>query len=631
MPTVRLYGPRKVGTAPLVGARLTAAETEASAGVDLARAKGEVGLQTAEALGQIGRVTQGIGMELAREQIDAREEADQVIDTANQNELDTWSGHRLSDPQTGALFTKGPAAFGVSDTVLTDFDKKASVMAGRLTSERQRLMFDQARLGARLRLDVRLAQHEGTERQRYAGDELTAFLANRRADAVLNAEQPKRVAVALASAAERIQALARTVGMGPAAVTAALDATSTSMHAGVIKELLARDQPQKATDYFNHVKDQIVTGDTRAQLEVALETAGNAQAGLKTAETLWRTFGPKTDTDPINLDTMETAAREQFADDPKALDATIKFLRERKAGVDAGRQDRREANAGGAFLAASQGAPLATIMRTPGYLALSPGEQAKLNDYVVSRAERLASRAAAEEGRAYSVESRAYTREQRSAAAKEQAGWARYWDASDPKTLDATSENALQAMRADLGDEHINRLLTQKRALGKSEAIVRAAAIDDDLFKTIAERNGLHAYAPPSDEAKAILGQLKNAVETAIDTEQQGAGKASTRDRKQAIMQGLVDQRVMLNVWGTDLERVAATVTNPTDRAAAYVAWDQINPSSLAKYLNVARGLVPGMADADLQRRFSDRIQHAEALRRLGAGDAEIRAAIEGR
>ena len=72
---------------------------------------------------------------------------------------------------------------------------------------------------------------------------------------------------------------------------------------------------------------------------------------------------------------METAARQQFKDDPKTLDATIRYLRERKSGVDAARKDREEQTAGTVWVAASQGQSLAQITKMPDALRLSGKEQ----------------------------------------------------------------------------------------------------------------------------------------------------------------------------------------------------------------------------------------------------------------
>jgi hypothetical protein len=285
---------------------------------------------------------------------------------------------------------------------------------------------------------------------------------------------------------------------------------------------------------------------------------------------------------------------------------------------------------GGLWSKVAAGAGLTEIQRDPAYLAAPGKVQVQISDYILGKAEREANRAYAQEGRAY-------TAAQRLEKEKETKGWSRYWDLSDPTTLDKTSEGALQALRGELGDEHVNRLLAQKRALSKSDEAVRAAQIDDDLFKTTAAAAGLHPYAPKEDETqKQELGQLRAAVEREIDIEQQHKGKLLTRDEKEKVMKRIVDEKVKFNYWFSTPEKIAASVTNADDRTKAYVPIADIQkdqPKQLSRYLNYARSLGAAqqrMSDDELIRRYSDRFQHAEGLRRLGATDAEIAAAIRG-
>lgn len=627
MPVVDLYRQRRVGTNALPGVRMTAAETPLSqgAGLDAARA------QKFESLAQLGSRVTALGQVIGVEQADTvayeKQKADTLVALKTSNDLDTWTATALHDPKTGALQAKGPAALEVTGKVLDDFDQVSGDIAKGLSNDTQRIAFQKQRQGQRLNIQVTLDRHADQEMQRYRSEELQAFVSNQRDTAVANASDPRRVGVALHTAEDAIALHAGVLGLGPDQIQELVDKTRTSVHAGVITELLARQQTKQAAIYFEHAKDEITVGDTRAQIEKQLDVATTAQDGLKASESIWSSLGPKTDTDPINIDKMEDVARKQFADDPKALDATMHFLRERKSAVDAGRKDREEQQLGSLWTKVAAGAGLADVARSPDFLAAPGRVQATITDYIVSRAERNANRAYAEEGRAY-------TREQRGRAAVEQKGWSRFWELSDPKTLDKTSENALQAMRGELGDEHVNRLLGQKRALTKGEDAVRAATIDDDMFKSTAANAGLRPYDSKLTEAsKAELGQLKTAVEAQIDLAQQAKGKLLTREEKQTLMQGIVDRKVYLNVWGRDPEKVAATVTNPDDRTAAYVPVAKIPPAKLSQYLNYARSLGAAqqrMTDQELTTRYSDRLQHAEALRLLGAKDDEIAAALRG-
>jgi hypothetical protein len=369
------------------------------------------------------------------------------------------------------------------------------------------------------------------------------------------------------------------------------------------------------------------------RIEQAIKVKKHTKQALDASEELWATLGPQGDADPIQLDKMETEARERFSDTPEVMKLTIGMLRERKAGVDASRREREEQTTGALWARASEGASLRDLTAMPEFLAAPGRLQAQLVDYMNNRAYTAEARAAARAARAESEEGRAFTRENRRQQQIERAGWAKYWELSDPSKLKDMNDNQLNMLRGELGDDHVNRLFDQKRKQSAGADKVHAATIDDDLFKTTANAAGLPAYDAKSEADKAMLGQLKNAVETAIDVEQQQTGKPITRDRKEQIMRGIVDQRVMLDTWFKDPERIAAVV-RPEDRAKAYVPIAQIPPRRLGSVLNYLRGMAPqlqGWTDAQLRQRYEDRIQRAYAHQVLGASAGEIAAILEGK
>lgn len=622
MPTVRTYGQRKVADEPLPDVRRTAAETNLSTGVGVEEAKAG----KAQAVEQLGQGLTNAGAGFAAIAAEERAKANEAANLEASNKLARWTNERLYNPDTGALTVRGKDAQPLPEAVGGEFEKYADDVANTLKTPEQKEAFAKLRARQGTELDLQLRRHTYGEMQNFYADELKGMVTNATQTAIANAGEPRVVGDNLNAVTDAITKGAKRLGMGPEETKGALDSARTQIHVGVVHRLLAEGKDKAAATYYAGVKDQVVSGEARAQLEAQLETASTQGDGLRSSEELWKTLGPKGENDPINLDQMETAARAKYADDPKTLNATINFLRERKTGVDASRRDREEATSGAVWIAASQGGSLGQVAKMPEFLALPGKAQAQITDYIVGRQEREANRAVA-------AETRAYTAVARQQQIKEQKGWSRYWDLSQPKALEATSENALQAMRGDLGDDHVNRLLTAKRALVKSDETVRAATMDDDQFKIAASSAGLDAYSPKTDSEKAALGQLKNAVEGAIDLEQQRTGKLLTRDQKAAVMTKITDQKVMLDRWFTDPEKIAAMVTNPADRAAAYVPIAKVPPAAISQYLNYARGMSPATAklsDVELRARFGDRIQRAYALRVLGGSRAEIEAAMKG-
>jgi hypothetical protein len=580
-------------------------------------------------MGQFGATAARIGInEYAqiREQGQKYQQSVQRLEL--QNQVAQWKSQRLFTPGTGALAQEGKNSFHLPEEVGAEFDDYTGELEATITDPETRLWFANQKLQEGAQIDLTLRRHVLGESQKYEAAQTQALLENKANAAIVDALDAPAVTRSINEGILAIQQHAGRMGQSPDAIKDQVRDYQSAVLTGVIDRLITNDQTTTAQKRFTDAKEAgLLDGKALDHLEKALDTATTAKTGLDASTDLWRQYGPKADTDPINLDAMEDAAREQFKDDPKALDATTKYLRERKAAVDASRQDRLEQRAGTLWTSASQGASLADIQRTPEYRALPGKQQAAIADYVVGRAERDANRKYADEGRAY-------TQQQRAQTTLEQRGWTQYWQLSDPRTLDKMSENSLQMLRGDLGDEHVNRLLSEKRKLGASEDKVRAAMIDDDLFKTTAQNAGLKAYGESSDEQKGVLGQLKNAVETEIDREQQRTGKPLTRDEKQRLMQGVIDQKVMLHysLW-PDENRIAATVTNADDRARAYVPLANIPPVAMSEALNYARSLSPElqrMPEAELRSRFGDRIQHAYALRQMGATRAQVEAAMKG-
>lgn len=631
MPTARVYGQRQIGTAALPGVRLTAAKTALSEGAGVAQAK-------ANTFGAVANLAGGIASTAlsVRDQMITTEtkRADEVAMLDAGNQIDAWENKRLYDPNTGALTLHGKDAFGLPEQVNDEYLKLTGAIEKGLSTQEQRDAFQKLKANRGQNLDLTLRRHVFSEMQAYQGKELQSSVDNAVNDAMHNALDPARVGEALTRATDAIKTHAPQLGLGPEQVKEQVAATTSTIHVGVIDQLLANDQVSKAKVYFEETKDQIAGGQL-ARVEKALDTAGTKQQGLDASDAIWKSLGPKTETDPINLDAMESAAREQFKKDPEALGATIAFLRERKSGIDASRADRAEQTSGAVWIAASKGASLNQVSSMPEFRALPGRVQAQVSDYIVGKAEHTASLKATEENRAYTAENRAYLATQRADQVKERNGWTQYWNLSNPAVLDKTSENALQAMRGDLGDEHVNRLLTQKRSLSKTEDAVRAATIDDDLFKTTATAAGMNAYGTLDDGQKAALGQLKNTVETAIDVEQQRLGKLLTRDQKAALMTSIIDKKVMIDHWfGFSSEsKIAATVT-ADERQNVYVPIAQIPAPALGEVYNYLRSMTPANArksDAELLSTYNARIQYAYGRRMVGATRQEIEDILQGK
>jgi len=635
MPTVPRVTPQ-VNLNPLPGARKSAAATFESLGGDTELARGRkaaaeagAGGAVAGALGDVaGRVASvgaGVYEEMVRKE---RALADDTAVLGAENKLTTalatyqW-GTGKGD---GALNLKTDDAMQLPEEGQAFLAKTAYEIEQGLTTPEQKARFAAIRANAADSLEVNLRRHVFTQQRAKAGNELKAGVANDVTEAPRYYREPARFQARLDQAVAKLNTVGPQLDMTPSEIAqATLDAT-TKAHMAAIDNLRADGQIPQAAAWLEAAKDQIDPTQW-ARVKVALKTAGDDQAGLAASGEIWKQYGPKGDHDPIAIDQMETDARERFKDDPGALKATLQFLRERKAGVDAARADRKEAIQGALWGAVAKGATLAAIRQMPEYSA-APGDlQAQLSEHVVQQAEQRADRG-------YVLSGRAETEAGRRQQELERKNWAGYWEYSDPKKLSQMSDNQVLALTPTLGQDHVNRLMAQKRSITKSDETVRTATIDDELFRGVAEQAGLSPYKPsPSQNEKAVLGRLKDAVETEIDLQQQAKGKLLTRDEKRTVMQKIVDAHVTLDQWGRDPRKIAAIV-NPEDQASAYVPVAEIPRQNLKEAINYLRSITPAyqrMTDAQIQQSAGHRIERSYAAKVLGLGGAEeIRRLKEG-
>lgn len=605
MPVVQRYGDQKVAPAALPGERLTAAETPLSEGAGLADAQG----QQAE---QVGRLAGTVGAIATAQIRDERDKADSLVTMAAGNQL----AKATDDIQNQALAVKGKDTLALPDSTAKDFNAAADSIQGSLANDRQREAFAKIRNQHDVNLYATVGRHVSDQMQAYRISELNATIDLGINDVAKHALDPDQRAgqQALQQVVDTVHQQGAALGWGPQETTDAVATVKSKAMVGMIERLLVNNQDEKATQVYEEAKAAgAIQGDALKGVEQKLETGSSMGTGLRASQALWQQFGPKTDQDPINLDAMEAAAGDQFADKPKVLDATIHFLREKKAGVDAGRKDREELSNGKLWSAVSQGATLADLTQMPEFLA-APGKlQNQLTNDVVSRAEHVANRAAA-------VETRAYTAEQRQRTKQQQTWNDRYYEYADPVKLAQMSVPAIEALRGEVGDENTDKLLTRQKRLTDPGAI-RAATIDADQFNGIATRAGI--------TSKADKITLRDVVEAEIARSESGTKHGLTREAKGTLMQQLVDEHVMTPgsffgaLWPTS--RVGALVTNPADRAAAYVPIEKIPKDVVTQYSNYARSEAPQLGTIPAAW-----IQHAYALRAMGAPLSEIQAALKG-
>jgi hypothetical protein len=347
---------------------------------------------------------------------------------------------------------------------------------------------------------------------------------------------------------------------------------TTELHKNVIQTLAVND-PAGAQEYFEKWKTEI-DGAQHAELGAFAEKVSANAIGDQVAEAIWSKHGPKSDTDPVNLDELTEKARKALEKNEPAKSAALSALRERTISFDKGVREREAANASAVSQAALNGATVRQIRAMPEFQRLSGTKQLAMIEH---------------------VENTTYTRGQwqRQAAEQREADLARqnnaaYFKYSDPEALRSMSRNEVLGLLPELGRLHTQNLLTRWDALNgdKQDARLSEAKMDRDDFNRIAHAAGLKPYDPATrrnEDKMALLGELHSRIENLIGEEQQQRLKRTmTRAEKNEFMQREIDNKVLVDRWGRDPTKPVILLT-PGEMEKAYVVVDgqQVKLSSI--------------------------------------------------
>lgn len=626
MPRVTSYGPRQVATAPLPGARRQAADaTFESAGGTVANAQAGLG-------NVIARVGAGVAAEAFRQE---RDRADQVFQLSVKRQANDLDHLILRDPEKGILNKRGLAVMESRDDAIGQWDEQFGMIAAGAKTDRQRLIVEQERVGRRAALEDAIDRVGVAESRRHEDNEFTAFLGSSQQRAITNADNPHIVTDALGEQEAAIHDYAKRNGIGPETTQQLLESARNTTWSAAIVQNIADGKVAAAKTYFEEAKEAgLLTGEALTKMTDAVNRGVADAEGEAAAEEIWTAHGPPADDDTaaINLDKMETAARERFRGDVDTMKATIAALRTRKQGVDAGRDARQENVLSRLWGDVLAGKSYAEIARSQEAVS-NPKVLLQVRDHLENQAYRDEQRAATREQRLFTREGRALQAEQRRQQQLESDAAAAYFELAQPERLRELQPGYIMAQLPILGNAHVNRLLQGLQQLRQNEAQLRQAEIDNDLFKDIATealRFNAHALDAPSTPTgktqRATLGKLLPAVNDVIAAATVKKGSALTGEEQRAEMQRIVDRKVMFDRFGYDVPGVAAAVANKDDQEQAYVPIAQIPPASIQAAVTLLRSKTTafqGLTDEQIRTRAQRAIERAYAAKVMQLGPEE--------
>lgn len=636
MPRVITYE-RRVQQEALPGATRQAHETFESSGGTIAQAKGDAGATQANAYGRIAATTLAVGGPILEEQRNAQ---DQVALLGAERKFGELELKLLHDPDSGALNIKGKDALGLREKVTAEYDKQAADIVGSLSNPRQQAAIQRTLINRRLAIANTVEQHAQAEVENYDKAETAATIDQATMLAAASAGDPRRVAQLVVDGEDTIRAHAVRQGAGPEWVADTTAKFRNELWSGVITNRLSLGQTEAARVYLEEARDHgHLTGDALNRMQEAVKAGVTEAKGESIADTIWTELGPKDDDTPIELDKLEARARELAGDNVDLKKSAIAAIRSRKQAADDARGERLEQRKQTVWGAAATGKSLAAIQRLPEFIN-APGKfKVEVQDYFAAEAAREEARKNSEEARAASRENRAWTREQREQAQVHLRGMDAYLILSDPMRLRQLSEGQILELLPSIGNENVDRLLRQRRAIDQDQGALARATMDNDLFKEIAHDVGGIAYAnntPASmgEKQRQALGALKAATEDAIGRRQVDLGRPLTRDETRKEMEAIVKQKVYIDRWFADDQAITATVS-ASDRPNAYVPIKDVPADAVADAVAFIRGEYPrqtkDLSDEDVKNQYADRIGRAYGRQITGGSNDERRNALRGK
>lgn len=486
MPTVARVT-RTQGTAPIPGARRSAAENADSAGVNLEEAKAG----TADAGARLGATVAAAGVTIARDQREAvdreRERADQIAVLNASNVLSAWENKRLYDPNAGALAVRGKDAFGLPEKVGDEYQKIAGAVEAGLGTDRQREAFQRVKLERQAQLDLTLRRHVYGEMQRYEGQELQAFVENAKNAAIASAGDPQRIGMELGGAVAAIKQHGARLGMGPEQIQESIAQTTSATHVGVIEQLLAQDRATAASVYFDETKSAI-KGESLARIEKALDEGKIRKTSQTKSDEIIAAGGTLT----------EQREKARAIDDPKLRDAVEERIEHNATLKERAEREMEQQTLRGVYNVLDQTHDVRKIP-TSTWAGLDGGQRASARSY----AEHLARGVAVETDQPtyYALIQKA---------------------AHDPESF--ATENLL-TYRAKLGDTEFKQLAETQAAIVKGDRAKAEHDLGPARIQESVVDDGLTLYGiDPKAKPKAVA-QLRSMLRVRVETQQRLTGK----------------------------------------------------------------------------------------------------------
>lgn len=579
MPTVPTYKGPQVRSAPLQGGTQTGASNDGAFG-------GVQGRQIAS----LGKAAEQFseGMDLLAE----RQALEKAFEVENKlaEEFKLFEEAQLPQRQ-------GEKASGYRAEVEAWWDEKRKVLGGELDPRTQRAL---NRSLGRMRLQAtgRAGSHEADQAERVGQVNYETLVTREARDAAAFgvAGNDAELSTSLKKITDSARAYLVRKGVPSEAIDEEVRNRVGKVHADVVVGLLQAD-PKRAKEYFERPGvAESFTRPQRAEMAERLAKQVDGQEGAAGArEVFGSRMGGKGYHDAVPYDQLDGELVKRFEKKPEALRAARAEL---DRSVSLWNNTQRERQAGGvqgAYELLNKGAPLRQIQASPAWAQMSPQQRDQFSEMLTNRWRAAES---------HNIQDR-----ERAERAEELRTVEAALVYSDPAVLAKLSRAEVQALRPALGDKNYTKVARAWTDFQQDQVKLSNAKFDTDMFNDVMLNAGYEPKPKAGNrDAAALVMRARDAIDTAIATEQKTKGRELTAQEKRAVAQTTVAARVMIDKpWYRGDKEVPLFAADPKE--VAEKGYILVGPKSNTK-LRVSD--VPPQDFADAKRFLRERGQPSD-------------------
>lgn len=214
-----------------------------------------------------------------------RAKADQVRMLDIDRQLGEWENAKLYDPKIGAFNTRGEKAFGLTESVPSDFDSFSSGLSEGL-SDQQKIAAQGLIQNRRQAIERSVQNHVAGERRTVEDTAFKGVIDTSQSAAVANYGDPSRVETEVGRQQDAIEQMAQRNGLPPEWTQSTMENATSRTYSGVIGRMIDRGDDLAAKDAYARWGEGM-TGEDRGHIEKALEIGSTRAESQRQADSIF--------------------------------------------------------------------------------------------------------------------------------------------------------------------------------------------------------------------------------------------------------------------------------------------------------------------------------------------------------